>query len=120
MAFKLKSPYQTNITPVYHIDEEDGVLGRANNNGTIVINNKIKDPKQIEQVISHEEIHIYQFDKFRKSNGKKGLDYSDKHVTWNGEKYPRKNGKIKYNGKWIMEGSKSFPWEQEAYNKEKK
>ena len=27
MAFKLKAPYQTNTTPVYHIDEEDGVLG---------------------------------------------------------------------------------------------
>ena len=80
MAFKLKAPYQTNITPVYHVDEEDGVLGRANNNGTIVINNKIKDRK----------------------------------------KYPRKNGKIKYNGKFIPEGSKIFPWEKEAYLKEKK
>jgi len=120
MAFKLKAPYETNTTPVYHVDEEDGILGRANNNGTIIINNKIKDPKQIDEVISHEEIHVKQFKKFEKSNGRKGLDYSDKHVTWNGEKYPRKNGKIKYNGKWIMEGSKSFPWEQEAYKKEKK
>ena len=41
MAFKLKAPYETSITPVYHVDEEDGVLGRANNNGTIVVNNKI-------------------------------------------------------------------------------
>ena len=87
MAFKLKAPYQTNTTPVYQVDEEDGVLGRANNNGTIVINNKIKDPKQIDEVISHEEIHVKQFKKFEKSNGKKGLDYSDKHVTWNGKKY---------------------------------
>ena len=120
MGFKIKAPYKTNIIPVYHIDEEDGVLGRANNNGTIVINNKIKDPKQVEEVISHEEVHIQQFKKFEKSNGRKGLDYNDKYVTWNGQKYPRKNGKIKYNGKWIIEGSKSFPWEQEAYNKEKK
>ena len=67
MAFKLKAPYQISITPVYHVDEEDGVLGRANNNGTIVINNKIKDPKQIKEVISHEEVHVDQFDKFRKS-----------------------------------------------------
>jgi hypothetical protein len=120
MGFKIKAPYETNIIPVYHIDEENGVLGRANNNGTIVINNKIKDPKQVEEVISHEEVHVQQFKKFEKSNGKKGLDYNDKYVTWNGKKYPRKNGKIKYNGKWIMEGSKSFPWEQEAYKKEKK
>ena len=120
MAFKLKAPYQTNITPVYHVEEEDGVLGRANNNQTIVFNNKIKDPKQKEIVISHEEVHVQQFKKFKESNGKKGLDYNDKYVTWNGKKYPRKNGKIKYNGKWIVEGSKSFPWEQEAYKKEKK
>jgi len=120
MTFKLKAPYQTSITPVYHVEEEDGVLGRANNNCTITVNNKIKDPKQMEEVISHEEVHVQQFKKFEKSNGRKGLDYNDKYVTWNGEKYPRKNGKIKYNGKWIMEGSKSFPWEKEAYNKEKK
>jgi hypothetical protein len=120
MGFKIKAPYETNITPVYRIDEEDGVLGRANNNQTIVINNKIKDPKQVEKVISHEEVHVKQFKKFEKSNGKKGLDYNDKYVTWNGKKYPRKDGKIKYNGKWINEGSKIFPWEKEAYSKEKK
>ena len=61
MAFKLRSPYKINTTPVYHVNEEDGVLGRANNNGTIVVNNKIKDPKQMEEVISHEEVHVQQF-----------------------------------------------------------
>ena len=120
MAFKLRSPFETKITPVYHINEEDGVLGRANNNGTIVINNKIKDPNQREEVISHEQVHVDQFDKFRKSNGKTGLDYNNKYVTWNGKKYPRKDGKIKYKGKWINEGSKLFPWEKEAYSKENK
>ena len=120
MAFKLRAPYKTNITPVYHVDEEDGVLGRANNNCTITVNNKIKDPKQMEEVISHEEVHVQQFKRFQKSNGKTGLDYNDKYVMWNGKKYPRKNGKIKYNGKWIAEGSKIFPWEKEAYSKEKK
>ena len=38
---------------------------------------------------------------------------------WNGNKYLRKKGKIKYNGKWIMEGGKSLPWEKEEYKKEK-
>jgi len=120
MAFKLKAPYETTITPVYHVDEEDGVLGRANNNGTITVNNKVKDKKQLEEIISHEEVHVKQFKKFEKSNGKKGLDYNDKYVTWDGNKYPRKNGKIKYNGKFISEGSKIFPWEKEAYSKENK
>ena len=36
-----------------------------------------------------------------------------------GKKYPRKDGKIKYNGKWSEEGSKSFPWEKAAYKKTK-
>ena len=120
MEFKLRSHYKINKTQVYHVDEEYGVLGRANNNCTITVNNKIKDPKQMEEVISHEEVHVQQFKKFQKSNGKTGLDYNDKYVTWNGNKYPRKNGKIKYNGKFISEGSKIFPWEKEAYKKETK
>ena len=120
MAFKLRSPYKINTTPVYHVDEEDGVLGRANNNGTIVIDSKIKNPNQREEVISHEEVHVQQFKRFEKSNGKTGLDYNNKYVMWNGKKYPRKNGKIKYNGKFISEGSKIFPWEKEAYSKENK
>ena len=120
MAFKLKAPYQTSITPVYHVDEEDGVLGRANNNCTITVNNKVENPVQLKEVIKHEKAHVDQFKKFEKSNGRKGLNYNDKYVMWNGNKYPRKNGKIKYNGKWINEGSKVFPWEKEAYSKEKK
>ena len=120
MAFQLKSPYDKQTTPIYMVDDENDVLGRANNNGTIVVNSKIKDPKQMEEVISHEQVHVDQFDKFKKSNGKTGLDYNDKYVMWNGKKYPRKDGKIKYNGKFISEGSKIFPWEKEAYSKENK
>ncbi len=119
MAFKLKSPYVVDNTPVYFVDEEDGVLGRANNNGTITINNRVDSPAQLEEVIKHEKVHVDQFKRFAKSNGKKGLNYSDSSIEWEGKSYPRKNGKIKYKGKWIMEGSKSFPWEKEAYKKEK-
>ena len=46
------------------------------------------------------------------------LDYDDNYVYWKGKKYPRKNGKIKYNGKWYIEGSKSLPWEKKAYDAE--
>mgnify|MGYP005696363623 FL=1 len=41
MAFKLNNPpYMVDnlSTPVYHVDMEDGVMGKANNNGTIIIN----------------------------------------------------------------------------------
>ena len=58
---------------------EDGVLGKANNNGTIVINKDIKDPKQIDDVVDHEKVHIDQM--------KRGdLDYDDKNVYWKGKK----------------------------------
>ncbi len=38
------------------------------------------------------------------------LDYDDNYVYWKNKKYPRKN---------MNEGSKSLPWEKEAYKKEK-
>ena len=39
MAFKLNNPpYTANNTPVYRVDMEAGVMGKANNNGTIIIN----------------------------------------------------------------------------------
>ena len=117
MAFKIKAPYKIDNTPRYSIDDEDGVMGRANNNGTIVVNNDIKSPVELEKVIKHEKVHVDQFKRFEKSNGKKGLDYSDESIKWEGNSYPRRNGKIKYKGRWITEGSKSFPWEKEAYNK---
>jgi len=119
MAFKLKAPYSIDNTPIYHKKEEEGVLGRANKNGTIVMNMDIKDEAQHAEVEAHERVHVEQFKKFEDSNGKKGLDYTSDSVTWQGKTYPRENGKIKYNGKWLIEGHKSFPWEQEAYNNEK-
>jgi len=46
------------------------------------------------------------------------LDYDDDFVYWNGKKYPRKNGKIKYKGNWVEEGHPSLPWEKKAYDAE--
>jgi len=78
---------------------EDGVLGKANNNGTIIINKDIKDPKQIDSVVNHEMIHIDQM--------KRGdLNYDDKYVYWKGKKYSRAQ---------MKEGAKNLPWEAEAY-----
>ena len=100
MAFKMNgAPYVGNDTPIYRVDMEDGVLGKANNNGTIIINKDIKDPKQIDDVIEHEKVHIDQM--------KRGdLDYDDKYVYWKGKKYSRAK---------IKEGAKDLPWEKEAY-----
>ena len=105
MAFKMNgAPYAGDNTPIYQVDMEDGVLGKANNNGTIIINKDIKDPKQIDDVVEHEKVHINQM--------KRGdLDYDDKYVYWKGKRYSRSQ---------MKEGAKNLPWEKEAYTKTKK
>ena len=40
------------------------------------------------------------------------LSYTDDSITWMGETYNRKNGKIEFEGEWVPEGSRGFPWEQ--------
>jgi hypothetical protein len=98
------APYSTDNTPIYNVDMEDGVLGKANNNGSITLNNKLKDPEQIDDVIDHEMVHIDQM--------KRGdLDYDDNNVIWKGKKYSRAS---------MKEGAKNLPWEKEAYTKTKK
>ena len=103
MAFKLNNPpYSFDSTPIYHVDMEDGVLGKANNNGSIIINKDV-DPEKKEGVIAHEKVHIDQM--------KRGdLDYDNQNVYWKGKKYSRKQ---------MQEGAKNLPWEAEAYKKAK-
>ena len=99
MAFKLNNPpYKINNTPIYHVDMEDEVMGKANNNLTIIINKDV-DPKMLDKVVKHEMVHIDQM--------KRGdLDYDDKNVYWKGKVYPRSK---------MNEGAKNLPWEDEAY-----
>ena len=103
MAFKMKmGKLSMDNTPIYQIDEEDGVLGRANNNGSITLNKNLSQLEQ-EDVIRHEKVHLDQM--------KRGdLDYDDKYVYWKGKRMPRS----------IMdEGNKNLPWEKEAYKANK-
>ena len=80
MAFNLSNPpYKIDNTPIYKIDMEEGVMGKANNNGSIVINKNL-DPSQIDDVISHEKVHLDQM--------KRGdLDYDGENVYWKGKTY---------------------------------
>ena len=88
---------------------EPGVAGEANNDGTIFVDHNIKENTVDEaEVIVHEAKHM-------KDMQEGILDYTDDHVTYKGKKYPRKDGYIKYNGKWVEEGNKNFPWEKRAY-----
>ena len=98
MAFKLNPPFPIDNTPIYHVDMEDDVMGKANNNGTIIINKDL-NPKMLDKVVKHEMVHIDQM--------KRGdLDYDDKNVYWKGKVYPRAT---------MNEGAKNLPWEDEAY-----
>ena len=101
MGFIMKgAPYSNDNTPIYSINMEDGVLGKANNNGTIILNKDLK-PHQIPEVVAHEKVHI---DQMRRGD----LDYDDDYVYWQGKKYSRAT---------MKEGAKNLPWEKEAYNK---
>ena len=99
--FKVKPPFMEDATPIYSTDLEEGVLGKANNNGTILVSDKITDPEERKSVIKHEKVHLDQM--------KRGdLDYDDDFVYWKGKKYSRED---------MKEGAEDLPWEAEAYSK---
>jgi hypothetical protein len=99
--FTMNSPLKIDSTPVYQVDLGEGVLGKGNKNGTILVSDKIKDPEKRQSIIDHEGVHIDQI--------KRGdLDYDDENVYWQGKTYPRSE---------MDEGNPNLPWEQEAYNK---
>jgi hypothetical protein len=99
MSFKLISPFKKHATPIVNVPMEENVMGRADKRGNILVNKDLKDPKQIEDTINHEQVHIEQM-----ASGE--LDYDEKNVYWKGKKYPRS----KFN-----EANKKLPWEIEAY-----
>ena len=89
-------------TPIYQIDTEEGVMGQANDNGSIVVDKNLS-PKEQEDVVKHEKVHLDQM--------KRGdLEYDDTNVIWKGKKYPRSK---------MDEGNKKLPWEVEAYKANK-
>ena len=104
MAFKIKPPFKIDNTPIYNYPmDEEGVLGKANNNGTILINQNLS-PEEAKEVEEHEMGHIDQM--------KKGdLDYDDENVYWKGKVYPRSK---------MQEGAHNLPWEKEIYDKTEK
>ena len=93
-------------TPVLRKKLGGGILGEANNAGSIFIHEKVvPGSEQEKQVLIHEMVH--------QTDMKLGkLAYDDNSIEWNGETYDRKNGMINYNGEMLPEGSKDFPWEK--------
>ena len=101
-------------TPIFRKKLGPGILGEANMDGSIYIDKSVPRGSALEKrVINHENKHLQDM-----RAGK--LSYGDDYVRHNGKTYPRKDGKIKYNGKWHEEGSNKFPWEKAAKAAEKK
>ena len=101
MAFKLNNPpYERDNTPIYRVNMEEGVMGKANNNGSIVLNINL-DPKDVDDVVSHEKVHLDQMERG-------DLDYDSENVYWKGKTYSRAD---------MQEGAENLPWEAEAYKR---
>ena len=101
-------------TPIIRVPLEDSVMGEANMDGSIYINeNIIPGSFQDRQVINHEMRHATDM-----RVGK--LEYGDYHIKYNGEIFERKdiNGvdSILVDGKWKEAGDTGFPWENDANN----
>ena len=92
-----------NNTPILKVDMEEGVLGKANKDGSIHINKDVTDPQQQKDIIAHESVHLDQMERG-------DLDYTDDKVVWKGKEYSRDD---------MDEGAKNLPWEKEAYSKAK-
>jgi len=101
-------------TPVIRTKLADGIMGEANMDGSIYINEKL-DPNSFEarQTINHEMRHATDM-----KLGK--LEYTDDYIKYNGETFPRQTIKgrdmIHIEGEWKEAGDTSFPWELDANN----
>ena len=96
-------------TPIVRRNLEGGIMGEANNDGSIYLSNKVKPGSPEErQVLMHEMIH-------QKDMKLGKLKYSDDSIQWNGETFPRQTIKgkdmIMYEGEWAEAGHNTFPWE---------
>jgi len=101
-------------TPIIAKPLAEGIMGEANMDGTIFVNNKLDpDSAEYRQVINHEMRHATDM-----KLGK--LAYDDDHIMYNGERFERedKNGvdSILVDGKWKEAGDTGFPWENDANN----
>ena len=104
MAFNMKKcSIVVDNTPIYQKDMDEGVMGQANKNGSIILNKNLS-PLEQEDVIKHEKVHLNQMERG-------DLDYDNDNVYWKGKKIPRST---------IDEGNKNLPWEREAYKVNKK
>jgi hypothetical protein len=93
-------------TPLFRKKLDNGIQGEANKDGTIFIDESVIPNSETErQILAHEMKHLTDM-----KIGK--LAYDDNYIKFDGKEYPRSEGHILYNGEWLPEGSKDFPWEK--------
>ena len=103
MAYKMKmGKLSIDNTPIYQMDTDEGVMGMANKNGSIIVDKNLS-PLEQEDVVRHEKVHLDQMERG-------DLDYDNNNVYWKGKKIPRST---------MDEGDKNLPWEKEAYRANK-
>ena len=93
-------------TPVLRKKLDGGVKAEANIDGSIYLDESVEPGSEQERaILLHEMKHLVDM-----KTGK--LSYNDESITWMGETYERNKGMINYNGEWLPEGSRDFPWEK--------
>ena len=101
-------------TPIIRVPLEEGIMGEANMDGSIYINNKIEPGSAIDRhTINHEMRHATDI-----KIGK--LAYEDDYIKYNGDIFPRATIKGKdmifIDEEWKEAGHTGFPWEDDANN----
>ena len=123
MAFKFNekrkahTPWDTPMkfgrSVIKKTDLEGNTLGEANMDGSISVDESVDlDSPLGKRIVAHEQSHVDDIESGRAS-------YDDNWVTWEGKRYPRKNGKIFHKGKWKPEGDRTLDWEIKAMQAEK-
>ena len=100
--------------PVIRKKLAEGIMGEANMDGSIYINENIEPGSALDRnTISHEMRHATDM-----KIGK--LEYADDYIKYNGETFQRETRKgvdvILIDGKWKEAGHTGFPWEMDANN----
>lgn len=101
-------------TPIIPMPLEEGIMGEANMDGSIYVN-ELLDPNSAEyrQTVNHEMRHATDM-----KLGK--LAYDDDHIMYNGERFERQDidgvDSILVDGEWKEAGDTGFPWENDANN----
>ena len=113
MAFKLKPFYNLNQTSIYRTLDQEGILGVANDAGTIRLHKDLTDPAQMQEVIDHEMVHIDQFRHDSKDTG--NFAYNNESMYFS----PKNSAKtIITKRSPVADGNPALAQEKEANDKE--